>query len=67
MKPQPGQVVDYHAYAGDVYQAVVLGVRDHPQHTLVDLDVMSPGCSDRLTLTKIIWNDGLFPFAGGWL
>lgn len=65
--PKPGQHIDYRAFAGDVYRAVVICLRAERDlvGTFVDIDVIIPGCGERLTLTAVRWNDEqLFPYAG---
>lgn len=63
MQPQKGDIVAYHAFAGDIWKAVVLGIVDEGHLTFVDLEVIVRG-EERMTLRAVRWCDGPAPCAG---
>lgn len=61
--PARGDIVCYRAIAGEVYEAVVTGVREGG---FVDVDVMVPGTEHRVGLSAVRFHSGPVPWAQVW-
>jgi hypothetical protein len=58
-----GDQVHYRCFAGQVCDAIVTAIRDE---YFLDLDVIVPGCSDRVHLTAVRYNSEPAPWARVW-
>lgn len=63
MMPARGDMVCYRAIAGDVYDAVVTGVREGG---FVDVEVLVPGTERRVGLSAVRFHDGPAAWARVW-
>ncbi len=60
--PQPGTEVSYRSFAGDIYDAVVTGVSGE----CVNIEVIMPGCRDRIGVGNVPFNTSPMAHRGAW-